>query len=112
VGIEILYALQAGNVAEASRYATCAGRRRIARYFRRPNDPRVQWIRSWGHSVQGRTQGSRALCRFAELGEGTVAVLCLRLKQEGWRLDDIQQVTSDAYDEYGQLDEGPSNLLG
>jgi hypothetical protein len=109
VGFEILTAVRGGDAARASRCATKAGARRLTRILATPADPRAERMRAWESTAQSRVKGSRALCRFGELGDGRLVALELRLVKGLWRLDDVLLLERDAYDEYGSIDEGPSS---
>jgi hypothetical protein len=111
-GFEILAAVRDGDVERASGLATWAGRRRLARILAAPDDPRAALLRARDHGVQGRIQGKRALCLFGELGDGRVAVLALRLKKGFWLLEDVVLLERSAFQEFGAVDDGPSNALG
>jgi hypothetical protein len=108
----VLRALRARNAQAASDVATARGKKRIAKLIAVASDPCAKAIAAWGGTAQGRVAVRRALCRFAELPEGQVAVLDLVLEPGGWKLDDARIVPSDEYEDFGDIDESGANTLG
>jgi hypothetical protein len=112
LAFDVLAAVRDGDPERAALRTTRAGGKRLARILGDAGDPRAAPLRTWDGAAQGRVQGDRALCRFGTLADGRVAVLDLRLGRDGWRVDDVRLLARDDYDDFGVLDEGPSNVLG
>jgi hypothetical protein len=111
-GLRLLRALRGRDVQAATQLATRAGKLRIAKLLAAPSDPCAQAIASSSTVADGRVQGQRAQCRFADLPDGRVAVLDLVLEPGGWRLDDARVIARTEYDEFGKPDEAAGAVAG
>lgn len=104
-GSQILRALRGRDVQAASALATAGGRKRIAKLVASPADPCAQAIAAWSGTANGRVNGTRGMCSFAELPEGRVVVLDLFLERGGWRVDDVRIVDASEFADFGRVDE-------
>jgi hypothetical protein len=106
----ILRALTSGNDAGALALASQAGQRRLHAIFTAPADPRRELLRGWKGSVKGRIDGGRALCSFADVGGGKMAVLSLVSEANRWMLDDVTIMDGAAFEAFGAVDD-PNVLM-
>jgi hypothetical protein len=107
---EILRAIGARNDAGALSLATRAGRSRLEKILASPTDPRLAVLRSWKGSARGRIAGARAMCSFAAIDGGRVAVLALESEAGRWRLDDVAIVDEPTFEGFGDVDD-PNRVI-
>lgn len=80
-------------------------RDQIARTLDDPNDPIALAIASFAGTTQGRRDGERALCRFADLPDGWVAVVVMRLLDTGNQIEGLEIRSRASYEAFGTIDE-------